>query len=65
MNELIKNAISQHSKFNQVVISIYPNRDWNDRYEIVESNFAFVIETISHYYESVCDGIHVAHANAL
>ena len=65
MNELIKNAISQHSRFNQVVIYIYPNRDASERYEIVEANFAFVIETISHYYDSVCDGIHVPHANSL
>lgn len=60
MDKLIKNAKNQFLKYNQVTITVYPNRCYNDSYNIIEKTLVSAIETISHFYESINDDIYVS-----
>lgn len=65
MEKFIKNAVSQFIQYGQVRITIYPNRSVNDCYDIVEHSIDEAIDTISYYYNSTMDDLHVSHANAM
>lgn len=63
MNRLIENAESQLAKFGKIRIIIYPDRDHNDPYEVIEHNMKDALFTISDIYNSMNDDIAVHHAN--
>jgi len=65
MEKFIKNAVSQFIQYGQVRITIYPNRSVNNCYDIVEHSIDEAIDTISYYYNSTMDDLHVSHANAM
>lgn len=64
MEKLIKNAESQILKFGKCIITVYPNRDYENSYQIAETKLESAIETISHFYGS-SDDISVSHSNSM
>jgi len=65
METLLKNAEAQFKKFGKVTITIYPNRSASDSYAITETTIEDAISTISHFYGSFCDDLHVSHCNSI
>ena len=65
MDKLIENARSQFKQFEEVRMTIYPNKSVNDCYDIVEHSLDKAIDVISYYYQSINDDISVSHANAI
>lgn len=65
MEKLIKNAESQLLKFGKCIITVYPNRDYENSYQVIEKSIEAATETIAHFYGSLSDDIIVSHSNSM
>lgn len=60
MEKLMNNALNQLKLNGKIVVTIYPNRDYNKPYHFTFSTFQEAAELISNVYDGVSDDIHVS-----
>jgi hypothetical protein len=60
MEKLIINAESQYRNTGKIICSIYPNRVYEDKYQITCKTFHEAIELIQYTFLSLSDDIHVS-----
>jgi hypothetical protein len=60
MNKLIKNAKNQFSKTGKIVVTIYPNRDYENPEEIICPSLEGCIALINYSMNSQNDDLHIS-----
>lgn len=65
MENLINNAQSQFNKNGKIVVSIYPNSNYDDEYQVVCNTFENALEVIKNSFYALNDDVRVCHPNAL
>ena len=60
MEKLMNNALNQLKLNGKIVVTIYPNRNYNEPYHITCKTFHEAAELISSIYDGITDDLHVS-----
>lgn len=60
MENLINNALNQLKLNGKIVVTIYPNRDYNEPYSFTCKTFHEALELIQYTYSNMSDDLHVS-----